>query len=121
MQRPTDMLTRLGQKWGWVLGYGIITLAAGVAVLVWPGETLLVIAVLFGVQLIVSDQAVPLRLAGVPLVAVTVVLAAWAVQRLRRPVDPEALAAMHRDHFENRLFKKLRDRIGWDDDHPGRT
>src|SRR5258708_537772 len=54
MQRPTDMLTRLGQKWGWVLGYGIITLAAGVAVLVWPGETLLVIAVLFGVQLIVS-------------------------------------------------------------------
>src|SRR5437879_12759352 len=54
MQQPADMLTRLGRKWGWVLAYGIITLAAGVAVLVWPSETLLVIAVLFGIQLIVS-------------------------------------------------------------------
>src|SRR5438046_8963990 len=54
MQQPADMIARLGRKWGWVLAYGIITLAAGVAVLVWPGETLLVIAVLFGVQLIVS-------------------------------------------------------------------
>ena len=54
MQQPADMLSRLGHKWGWVLAYGIVTLAAGVAVLIWPGETLLVIAVLFGVQLIVS-------------------------------------------------------------------
>ena len=54
MQQPADMIARLGRKWGWVLAYGIITLAAGVAVLVWPSETLLVIAVLFGVQLIVS-------------------------------------------------------------------
>jgi uncharacterized membrane protein HdeD (DUF308 family) len=37
-----------------VLAYGILTVLAGVAVLVWPGETLLVLAVLFGVQLIVS-------------------------------------------------------------------
>jgi uncharacterized membrane protein HdeD (DUF308 family) len=54
MQRPADMLTRLGRHWGWLLAYGIITVLAGVAVLVWPGETLLVAAVLFGVQLIVS-------------------------------------------------------------------
>src|SRR2546430_16144816 len=54
LQQPADRLTRLGRKWGWVLAYGILTLAAGVAVLVWPGETLLVIAVLFGIQLIVS-------------------------------------------------------------------
>src|SRR6266702_2179764 len=54
MQQPADMLARLGQKWGWVLAYGIITLAAGVAVLVWPGETLLVIAVLLGIFWIVS-------------------------------------------------------------------
>lgn len=76
---------------------------------------------MIGFQLIASDKAVLLRLAGVPLVAVTVVLAAWAFRRLRRPVDPEALAATHREHYENRMFKKLRDRIGWDDDHPGRT
>ena len=54
VQQPADMIARLGRKWGWVLAYGIITLAAGVAVLVWPSETLLVIAVLFGIQLIVS-------------------------------------------------------------------
>ena len=54
MQQPADMLARLGRHWGWVLAYGIITLLAGIAVLAWPGVTLLVVAVLFGVQLIVS-------------------------------------------------------------------
>jgi len=48
------MLARLGRHWGWALAYGILTLIAGVAVLAWPSETLLVLAVLFGVQLIVS-------------------------------------------------------------------
>jgi uncharacterized membrane protein HdeD (DUF308 family) len=54
MQQPADMLARLGRHWGWVLTYGIVTLVAGILVLAWPGETLLVVAVLFGVQLIVS-------------------------------------------------------------------
>jgi uncharacterized membrane protein HdeD (DUF308 family) len=48
------MIGQLGRHWGWVLAYGILTLLAGVLVLAWPGETLLVLAVLFGVQLIVS-------------------------------------------------------------------
>ena len=48
------MLGRLGKHWGWALAYGILTLLAGVLVLAWPGETLLVLAVLFGVQLIIS-------------------------------------------------------------------
>jgi uncharacterized membrane protein HdeD (DUF308 family) len=48
------MVAQLGRHWGWVFGYGVLTLIAGVAVLAWPGETLLVIAVLFGIQLIVS-------------------------------------------------------------------
>jgi uncharacterized membrane protein HdeD (DUF308 family) len=46
-------IARLGQHWGWVLGYGILTVALGIAVIVWPGVTLLVVAVLFGVQLVV--------------------------------------------------------------------
>ena len=54
IQRPADMLARLGRHWGWVLAYGIVTLLAGIATLVWPSVTLLVVAVLFGVQLIVS-------------------------------------------------------------------
>jgi uncharacterized membrane protein HdeD (DUF308 family) len=51
---PADMLARLGRHWGWVLAYGVLTLLAGIFVLAWPGVTLLALAVLFGVQLIVS-------------------------------------------------------------------
>jgi uncharacterized membrane protein HdeD (DUF308 family) len=54
MRQPDDMLGRLGRHWGWVLGYGVLTVVAGVAALAWPGETLLVVAVLFGIQLIFS-------------------------------------------------------------------
>jgi uncharacterized membrane protein HdeD (DUF308 family) len=54
VQQGADMLSRLGRHWGWALFYGIITVLAGVAVLAWPGATLLVIAVLFGVQLIIA-------------------------------------------------------------------
>ncbi len=53
MTPPTDMLTRLGRNWGWLLAYGIITLIGGIFVLAWPGPTVVVLAVLFGIQLIV--------------------------------------------------------------------
>jgi uncharacterized membrane protein HdeD (DUF308 family) len=53
-REPTDLIDQVGRHWGWGLAYGILTLLAGVAVLAWPSETLLVIAVLFGVQLIIS-------------------------------------------------------------------
>jgi uncharacterized membrane protein HdeD (DUF308 family) len=53
-REPAEMIARLGQHWGWVAAYGVLTLLAGIAVLAWPGETLLVVAVLFGIQLIVS-------------------------------------------------------------------
>jgi uncharacterized membrane protein HdeD (DUF308 family) len=50
---PADMVARVGRHWGWVLAFGIITLLTGIAALAWPGRTLVVVAVLFGVQLIV--------------------------------------------------------------------
>src|SRR5580698_9989410 len=53
-REPADMIAQLGRHWGWVFSYGVLTLLAGLGVLVWPGETLLVLAVLLGVQLIVS-------------------------------------------------------------------
>ena len=56
MQLPGEVLARLGRHWGWVLAYGIVTLLAGIAVLVWPRETLLVVAVLFGIHLIFSGM-----------------------------------------------------------------
>jgi len=49
-----DVVARIGRHWGWILAFGVITLLAGVAVLAWPGRTLVVVAVLFGVQLIVT-------------------------------------------------------------------
>jgi uncharacterized membrane protein HdeD (DUF308 family) len=52
MRQPDEMIGRLGRHWGWVLGYGVLTVLLGIAALAWPGETLLVVAVLFGVQLI---------------------------------------------------------------------
>jgi uncharacterized membrane protein HdeD (DUF308 family) len=55
-QEPADLLGRLGRHWGWLLGYGVLTLLAGIAVLVWPSQTLLVLAVLFGIQLIITGM-----------------------------------------------------------------
>jgi uncharacterized membrane protein HdeD (DUF308 family) len=51
---PADMVVRVGRHWGWVLAFGVVTLLIGVAALVWPGRTLVVVAVLFGIQLIVT-------------------------------------------------------------------
>jgi uncharacterized membrane protein HdeD (DUF308 family) len=50
---PADMLGRVGRHWGWTLGFGIITVLAGVVALAWPGPTLVVIAILFGIELVV--------------------------------------------------------------------
>ncbi|MCV2393176.1 DUF308 domain-containing protein [Actinotalea sp. M2MS4P-6] len=43
-----------GRHWGLILTFAILTALLGVAVLVWPGATLLVIAVLFAVQIFIS-------------------------------------------------------------------
>lgn len=51
---PADMLGQIGKHWGWALAFGLITVAAGIVTLVWPGRTLVVIAVLFGIQLVVT-------------------------------------------------------------------
>ena len=51
---PSDMLVSVGRSWGWILFFGIVTLIAGILTVSWPGRTVLVVAVLFGVQLFVS-------------------------------------------------------------------
>jgi uncharacterized membrane protein HdeD (DUF308 family) len=50
---PADMVARLGRHWGWVLGFGIVTFVLGILALAWPGRTLIVVAVVFGAQLVV--------------------------------------------------------------------
>jgi uncharacterized membrane protein HdeD (DUF308 family) len=47
------MVARVGRHWGWVLGFGIVTFVLGILALAWPGRTLIVVAVVFGAQLVV--------------------------------------------------------------------
>lgn len=57
MQRssdPADAMGTLGRSWGWILGFGIITLILGILIVAWPSETVLVVAVLFGLELFVG-------------------------------------------------------------------
>ena len=57
MQQRTDpqvLAQRLGGAWGWILFFGIMTVLAGIVTVVWPGKTVLVVAVLFAVQILVG-------------------------------------------------------------------
>jgi uncharacterized membrane protein HdeD (DUF308 family) len=51
---PGDMLTAFGRSWWMVLAWGIVTLVAGVGTVVWPGRTIVVVAILIGIQFFVS-------------------------------------------------------------------
>ncbi len=48
-----DHVSRVGGAWWWPAIFGVISIIAGVLALVWPGPTLIVLAVLFGIELIV--------------------------------------------------------------------
>lgn len=52
MGDPARALARLGRSWTWIMGSAVATLVTGVLVLVWPNETLHVLAVLFGLYLL---------------------------------------------------------------------
>lgn len=49
-----DMLHQVGRSWWMVLVAGILSILVGGLFLVWPGKTILLVAVIFGVWLIVS-------------------------------------------------------------------
>ena len=49
-----DLLLRAGRSWGLALTFGIVSAVVGLLALVWPGKTLVVLAVLVGVQLVVA-------------------------------------------------------------------
>jgi hypothetical protein len=44
------VLRGAGRHWGWPMAYGVITLLLGVVVLIWPGRTVEVVAILLGIQ-----------------------------------------------------------------------
>lgn len=45
-------LARLGQAWGWIVAYGALSVLAGIIAILWPGATLVVIAIVFAIQLL---------------------------------------------------------------------
>jgi uncharacterized membrane protein HdeD (DUF308 family) len=54
MEADENMLVALGRSWGVLLLGGIISLAVGIMALVWPGKTIIVVAILFAIYLIIS-------------------------------------------------------------------
>ncbi|WP_354637829.1 HdeD family acid-resistance protein [Kitasatospora camelliae] len=54
---PQDLLTGLGRSWLWPLGFGLLTLVAGVIMLSWPEETVQVVGIIIGLQLLVAGVA----------------------------------------------------------------
>ena len=47
-------LQRVADHWGLVVAYGVVTFGLGVLLAAWPGRTLVVCAVIFAIQLLVS-------------------------------------------------------------------
>lgn len=51
---PEEALKQLGGSWHWALGLALATLIPGILVLVWPDETLHILAVIIGLQLLLA-------------------------------------------------------------------
>ena len=51
---PLTGIGRIGRHWALLVVFGVITVAAGICAVVWPGITLLAAAIVFGIQLIVA-------------------------------------------------------------------
>src|SRR3954447_11721807 len=53
-QGTADLVGGVGRHWEWVLAFGIVNIVVGVLVLAWPGRSIQVLAVLFGIELIAA-------------------------------------------------------------------
>jgi uncharacterized membrane protein HdeD (DUF308 family) len=51
---PQEILGDLGGSWLWALGLALAMLIPGILILVWPDETLHILAVIIGIQLLVA-------------------------------------------------------------------
>ncbi|MEU4874221.1 DUF308 domain-containing protein [Streptomyces sp. NPDC021608] len=51
---PAAALAVLGRSWTWILGSAVVTFVPGILILVWPDETLHVLAVLIGLYLLAT-------------------------------------------------------------------
>ncbi|MEU1705260.1 DUF308 domain-containing protein [Streptomyces sp. NPDC005706] len=98
---PGESMTVLARSWLWILGSALVTLVPGVLILVWPDETLHVVAVLIGLYLLLvgalrfvtafSREGAGERLPGL-LIALLFVLA--GVLCLRNPLQTIAALSL---------------------------
>lgn len=51
---PGDLLTTFGRSWWITLIWGLVTLLAGILTIVWPERTIVVVAILIGIQFVVA-------------------------------------------------------------------
>ncbi|WP_042424431.1 HdeD family acid-resistance protein [Streptacidiphilus anmyonensis] len=49
-----SLIARLGGSWSWHLLYGLVSIVTGLIAVAWPSPTLVVLAVVFGAQLIAA-------------------------------------------------------------------
>ena len=52
--RDDDIIEIVGRSWGWVLFFGIVTLVAGILVVIHPKSSVYVVAVVIGIWLLVA-------------------------------------------------------------------
>lgn len=50
----TDLIKRVGSAWWWVLAHGLVAIAAGLCMFFFTGQALYVIAIAFGMYLVIS-------------------------------------------------------------------
>ena len=51
---PRDTLAAVGQSWGWILTFGILSIILGIMVMAWPSATVKVVAFLLGIELFIA-------------------------------------------------------------------
>jgi uncharacterized membrane protein HdeD (DUF308 family) len=51
---PRETLAEVGRGWGILVFFGIVSIITGILVMAWPEATLVVVAVLFGIQLVIG-------------------------------------------------------------------
>lgn len=54
VDRTGETLAKVGASRGWLVAFGLLTLVAGILVLLWPGQSILVLAVILGIWLLVA-------------------------------------------------------------------
>ena len=88
-----DQLGRIGRHWGWLLFFGVLMVVVGIIALAWPGPTVIALAVLFGIQIIVSgifsfinafaaDESGGMRVWNVILGLLGIVIGLYAVRHI---------------------------------------